>query len=187
MPRTRRHRRTFNTPGHAHALTVSCYRGYRFLEAERTCAWLAEAIEAARKELQFMLWAYVFMPNHAHLLILPRHNPYDISAIRKRIKAPVASRAIAFLEQRAPEWIPRITRRRGAKVERLFWQSGGGYDRNLIEPSTLMATLDYIHMNPVRWALAERAADWKWSSASWYAGSSDCPLRPDAIPADWLD
>ena len=29
-------------------------------------------------------------------------------------------------------------------------ESGGGYDRNVTEPKTLTATIDYIHMNPVR-------------------------------------
>jgi putative transposase len=28
--------------------------------------------------------------------------------------------------------------------------------------------LDYIHQNPVRADLVERAADWPWSSARWY-------------------
>jgi putative transposase len=187
MQPKRRHRRTFNEPGHAHALTFSCYHGYHFLAAESTCRWLGGAIDAARKEFDFQLWAYVFMPDHAHLLVFPRRKQYDVAEIRKAIKSPVAKRAIRYLEERAPDWIPKITRRRGQKVERLFWQGGGGYDRNLVEPATLLATIDYIHMNPVRRGLADAARDWKWSSASWFAGRSDCLLVPDPIPPDWLD
>src|SRR5262249_17301291 len=56
------------------------------------------------------------------------------------------------------------------RVERLFWQSGGGFVRNIVEPRTLMAMIDCIHMNPVRRGLVERPTDWKWSSAGWYAG-----------------
>ena len=86
----RRHRRNYNDPGHAHALTFSCYHGYLFLQAERTCRWLAEAIEQARNELDFDLWAYVFMPEHAHLIVHPRPNEYDIARIRQAIKEPAA-------------------------------------------------------------------------------------------------
>jgi putative transposase len=48
-------RRSFNEPGHAHELTFTCYRRFQFLAAERTCGWLAEAIESARAELDFAL------------------------------------------------------------------------------------------------------------------------------------
>jgi len=150
MRQQRRHRRTFNEPGHAHALTFSCYQRYRFLEVERTRYWLASAIDAARAKLEFHPWAYVFMPEHVHLLVFPCRRQYDLAEIAKAIKSPVAKRAIRYLEEHAPVWIPKITRRRGRKTERLFWQSGGGYDRNLIEPATLLATIEYIHMNPVR-------------------------------------
>ena len=187
MHHQRRHRRTFNEPGHVHALTFSCYQGYQFLSAERTCRWLAGSIDAARKKFDFQLWAYVFMPEHAHLLVFPNRREYDIAAIRRAIKSPVAKRAIRYLEVHAPGWIPKITRRRGQIAERLFWQSGGGYDRNLIEPTTLLTTIDYIHMNPVRRRLIISAADWKWSSASWFEGNRDVPLIPDAIPPDWLN
>jgi putative transposase len=120
---------------------------------------LAGAIDAARKKLDFRLWEYVFMPDHAHVVILPSRKQYDIAAIQRAIKSPVAKRAIRFLEEQQPNWIPRITRRRGQKIERLFWQSGGGYDRNLIEPSTLRATIEYIHLNPVRAGLVGSASD----------------------------
>ena len=86
----------------------------------------------------------------------------------------------------APEWLPRITRRRGQRVERLFWQSGGGFDRNVTEPRTLMAMIDDIHLNPVRRGLVERTSDWHWSSAGWYEGKATCPLVPDQIPPEWV-
>ena len=46
----RRHRKNYNEPGDAHALTFSCYKGHQFLKAERTCQWLKEAIDVARAE-----------------------------------------------------------------------------------------------------------------------------------------
>jgi len=180
------HRRNFNDPGHAHELTFSCYHRFPFLKADRTCLWLAEAIDAARQKFAFDLWDYVFMPDHMHLIIHPRQVEYDIAAIRAAIKRPVGLKAIAFLESEAPHWLKKITRRRGSRIERLFWQSGGGYDRNITEPATLMAMIDYLHLNPVRRGLAERAVDWKWSSAAWFILNSVVPFVPDRIPPEWM-
>lgn len=187
MGRNRRHRRNYNIPGHAHELTFSCYRRYPFLTADRTCHWLVESIEDARREWQFDLWAWVFMPEHVHLLVRPLRTDAKIELIRKAIKAPVGLRAISYLEEHAPEWLPRITRQRGDRIERLFWQSGGGYDRNADEPRTLQEMIDYIHLNPVRRGLVARAEDWWWSSAAWYLRGGDCPLVPDPIPPEWIN
>ncbi|WP_445013644.1 REP-associated tyrosine transposase [Paludisphaera borealis] len=178
-------RGSYNEAGHAHELTFTCCRRYRFLSSERTCLWLSEAIEAARIRLDFSLWGFVFMPEHVHLVLWPRRPSYDISAILKAIKEPVGRQAVAHLVEFAPEWLPRITRRRGNREERLFWQSGGGYDRNIREPRVLTSMMDYVHQNPVRRGLVERAADWRWSSAGWYEDAPSCDLMPDPIPPEW--
>ena len=187
MSASRGHRRNCNDQGHAHELTFSCYKGFQFLAAERTCRWLAEAIEEARVEWRFDLWSYVFMPEHAHLIVHPRDASYDIAEIRASIKAPVGRKAIRFLVENAPHWLARITRKRGKKTERLFWQSGGGYDRNVIEPQTLVKMIDYIHLNPVRRGLVEKPEQWQWSSAAWYLLGAEVPIIPDQIPYYWMD
>lgn len=46
--------------------------------------------------------------------------------------------------------------------------------------------IDYIHLNPVRKELVERASQWKWSSAGWFEGRPVNDLEPDPIPRDWL-
>jgi putative transposase len=184
---SRRHRRRFNLPGHAHSLTFSCYSRIPFLDSERTCLWLRDAIDEARVEQAFELWAYVFMPEHVHLLVHPRRVDYDIALILQAIKEPVGRRAIGFLERHSRVWLRRVTRQRGNRVERLFWQSGGGYDRNIETPAVLQAEIQYIHMNPVRRGLVQRAVDWKWSSAGHYELGIHGPLAIDPIPWDWVN
>ncbi|MGI9427668.1 MAG: transposase, partial [Bythopirellula sp.] len=151
------------------------------------CNWLADSIEHARQEHGLELWAYVFMPEHVHLLNHPTTAEYDIAQIHKSIKSPLGSRAIKYLLAEAPQWIPKITRQRGERTERLFWQSGGGYDRNVVEPATLANMIDYIHMNPVRRGLVERPELWRWSSAAWYLCGDKIPIEVDPIPLDWRD
>src|SRR5205085_1578343 len=109
----------------------SCYQRFQFLRAERTCLWLAEAIERARSKHEFALWAYVFMPEHVHLIIYPRGSAYEMRRITSGIKLSVGRRAIHYLETQNSPWLECISRKRGTRQERVFWQSGGGYDRNI--------------------------------------------------------
>ena len=97
------------------------------------------------------------MPDHAHLIVYPTRADYDMGAILRAIKGPVGASAIAYLRAEAPEWLSRISITRGGRTERLFWQSGGGYDRNVTNGKTLLAMIDYLHANPVRKGLCERA------------------------------
>ncbi|MGE3818636.1 MAG: transposase [Isosphaeraceae bacterium] len=174
-------RRSHDEPGHAHELTFSCHRGFRFLSADRTRLWLADAIEGMRASLDVAVWAYVFIPEHVHLIVWPRRPDAKVSAILKAVKEPVARRATSYLTRHAPDWLPKITDR-GC---RHFWLPGGGYDRNVHEPGTLQAMIDYVHLNPVRRGLVERPADWRWSSAAWYERSERGPLTIDPIPPEW--
>ena len=178
-------RRAYNDPGHAHELTFSCYHRNCFLERERTCLWLADAINSAREALEFSLWAYGCMPEHVHLVICPRRAQYDISIILKENKNPVGRKAIAWLRREAPEWLDRIREKRGPKSEHHFWQPGGGYDRNITEPSTLSKMIDYLHENPIRRGLVQRDVDWKWSSEGWFEQKGKNSLKPDPVPPEW--
>jgi putative transposase len=178
-------RRNHNVPGHAHELTFTCFRRYQFLAAERCCVWLSDAIDKSKQKWDFAVWAFVFMPEHAHLIVWPRQPVHEMRKILQSIKQPVGQRAVTYLKSNSPEWLPRITHRRGGSTEQLFWQSGGGYDRNIDAPKTLWAMIDYIHMNPGRRGLVARAADWKWSSAGWFEGMPTEAPAPDRIPPDW--
>src|SRR5438094_609784 len=144
-----RRRPVFNEFGHAHELTFSCHRRFQFLKAERTCLWLADALDQARKELDFDVWAYVFMPEHVHLVVYPRTANHDIPMILKAIKEPVGRNAIKYVRAEAPEWLPRIAMQHGRRTEYRFWEAGGGYDRNITNPKTLKSMIDYLHNNPV--------------------------------------
>jgi putative transposase len=179
--------RGYNEPGHAHELTFSCYQRFSFLSKKRTCEWLAAAIATARTELNYSLWAYVFMPDHVHLIIFPNEREYNVSEFLKQLKEPVSRQAVQYLKTEAPEWLPRIRVRRGQRSEHHFWQSGRGHDRNIDSARTLQKMIEYIHLNPVRKQFVEQACDWKWSSAGWFEGRALNGLEPDPIPADWLE
>ena len=51
----------YNDPGHAHALTFSCFKRQSFLSKDGSRKWLIEAIDRARFKHRFHIWAYVIM------------------------------------------------------------------------------------------------------------------------------
>ena len=154
------------------------------LSKDRTRQWFIEALDKARNKLHFKLWAYVIMPEHVHVLLLPLAPGAEIAPILKAVKQSVSRKAIAHLRANAPEWLERlkVTRPTG-RVEHRFWQQGGGYDRNINNPATARKVIEYIHNNPVRRGLVDTPTEWEWSSARWYAGETDVKLRIDSHSA----
>jgi putative transposase len=177
------HRKTcqrFNDPGHAHFLTFSCFRRQPFLANDRAGGWLVDAVDRAREKHRFHVWAYVVMPEHVHLLVWPTEAAYDISAILNSIKQSVAKRALAFVPRTAPAFLTRMEDRQpSGETHYRFWQRGGGYDRNIVEETTLYRLIEYLHANPVRRGLCARPEDWHWSSAADFVGVRVGPLRLD--------
>ena len=131
------------------------------------------------------------MPNHVHLILWPRTRTFRLATVLAAIKLPVSRRSVAFVTRHAPAFAPNMldVQPNGRSAYR-FWQRGGGYDRDLCEPATIHATINYIHANPVRAGLVERPELWRWSSAAFYFGMGRSPLVPDvdsipAPPAHW--
>ena len=85
VPGVRKTRRTYNTYGHAREITFSCFRRMPLLSRDRTRQWLVEAIDKARARLSFDVWAYVVMPEHVHILLLPRNESAEIAPILQAI------------------------------------------------------------------------------------------------------
>ena len=121
--------------------------GPRWLEESRIAACVEDAILRGEKPLaQYLLHAYVVMPNHVHLLISPQ---LPISRIMRGIKGVSARDA------------NRILGRKG----KIFWQDES-YDHWVRDEEQFGKILFYIEYNPVGVGLVKRPEEWKWSSAS---------------------
>jgi putative transposase len=124
------------------------------------------------------------MPEHVHVIVCPQEKHNEVRLIRTALKVPVQRKALAFLRREAPAYLCRLRNEQpNGEAHYRFWQRGGGYDRNIIDPATLRTMIDYIHHNPVRRGLVSRPTDWVWSSARFYEGLQDVPLRMDPLPA----
>ncbi len=166
-------------PGQIHFLTFSCFGCQPFLTRERCCQWLADALIKGQERKLFKLWAYVFMPEHVHL-ILKSSDETPISRILTSIKSPIAKKAVHWVKTNSPEFLSRMEDRQpNERCCHRFWQRGPGYDRNLRSPTDIRAKIRYIHANPVRRGLVEQAEDWIWSSSRIWKTGEKGPIPID--------
>ncbi len=176
----RKTRKAWNDPGHAHFLTYSCFRRWPLLSRDRSRMWVIDALEHARRQQNLLLWAYVIMPEHVHVLLFPNEPAYEIRHVLVALKRPVSNAARDYLRNTGEQaWLKRLTVRYPSREVFRFWQPGGGYDRNILHEKSVAEVIDYIHGNPVRRELVSKPTDWSWSSARYWEGWGDVPIRMD--------
>ncbi|MBX3180905.1 MAG: transposase, partial [Candidatus Hydrogenedentes bacterium] len=174
----RRTHHPWNNPGEAHYLTFSCFKKRAFLARDRTRQYFLDALASARTRHLFDLWAYVIMPTHAHLLLFPRREHYDMGAIETSIKLSVSRRAMAYLRKHNPDGLRHLATGHIHTPYR-FWTSGNGYDQNLVALNEARNMATYIHNNPVCAGLCTEAEAWPWSSAREWIEEGSGPLSID--------
>ncbi len=160
-------------------MTFSCFHGQPLFTKERSCLWMLDALKFGKLQGKFDLWAYVIMPEHVHVVLLP-HIGVKISQILSTLKQSVAKRAIIWLQENSPEFLLKLEDRQpnGYRSHR-FWQRGGGYDRNLRSVADIYEKIEYIHNNPVRRGLVQHACDWPWSSCRTWEKGGEEPIAID--------
>ena len=163
----------------AYRLTFRCYQGLPLLSSDRTKHWFLNALRRARDRHDFLLRAYVLMPEHAHVLLVPR-DPKALDEICRSIKIPVARRARAFLTANHPDRLERLkVTRPSGRVEFRLWENQCVEDRAVVMPAAATSVIEHMHQNPVRRGIVHTATEWTWSSARWSAGIGEVPLRMD--------
>jgi len=188
------HRKTVrrgHEPGDCHELTFSCYRRMPLLTNDIWRRMLAESLDRALLGYRFRLVAFVFMPEHVHLLVYPEGPEPRLDLLLKAIKRPFSTRIKRMLAEARSPLLERLTvRERPGVTAFRFWQEGGGYDRDLRTEAAVVAAIDYIHLNPVRRGLCDRTTRWKWSSAGFFHGPDDFadPDLPEVsgLPAEFF-
>jgi putative transposase len=175
----------FDIEGDAHHLTFSCFQCLPLFSKDRSRDWMLQALQLGRKKRQFDLWAYVIMPEHVHVVLLPLSG-VKMSSILTTIKQSVSKRALIWLQDNASEYLKHLEDKQpnGNRCYR-FWQRGGGYDRNLRSIWDIHEKIEYIHANPVRRGLTKTPEEWAWSSCLAWESGEDVPIAIDrnSLPA----
>ena len=175
----------YHEPGDLHELTFSCYRRITLLTNNTIREKLARTIDAAGEKYRISLVAFVFMPEHLHLLVWPHDDDPAIDHYLRDVKLPVSVFQKKLLVANRSRLLQRLTVPSGVdRGQFRFWQEGPGYDRNLQTCEAVQSSMDYIHENPWKRRLVRSILDWRWSSAKFYAteGQHHDPLLPKITP-----
>ena len=153
---------------------------------------LSESINRAVDRHSYRLAAFVYMPEHVHLVVYRIDGVSGIQDLLRAIKRPYSYRIKQLLIEAGSPLLEKLTIRQRPGVQTFrYWQEGPGYDRNLTQPKTVLSSVDYLHLNPVRRGLCDSAVDWRWSSAKHYVGERlpEDPLLPmvHGLPPEFYD
>ena len=143
------HLKRYQTEGHYHFITFSCYRRLPYLDSDRARILFEEALEKLRRRHGFYLFGYVLMPEHVHLL-LGEPKLHSLATTLSVLKRETSK----LLKGDRPR----------------FWQTRY-YDFNVFTQDKFVEKIEYIHGNPVTRGLADKPEDWPWSSSRhWSTG-----------------
>ncbi len=104
------------------------------------------------------IWAYCLMPNHIHVVAVPR-SPESLA------------RALGHTQWQFAQWLNRRTRRTGHLWENRFYSCP-------LDQAHLWCAARYVERNPVRAGMVECCEDFRWSSAR-----AHCFETPDSLLA----
>ena len=144
-----------------------------------------KALDEARKSGGFLLFAYVIMPDHLHLLT---DQPKTSADVLRCVKGITGRREIDFLKEH--HYQSSLAKLRHEEWKRKHRYSLWQQEKNvfsIFSEGIFMRKVNYIHLNPVRAQLVDRAIDYHWSSArTWQRiRNEDEPLMVDSDHIAW--
>jgi putative transposase len=143
------------------------------------------ALDEARTSGGFAIYAYVIMPDHFHALTDSFLKP---SKILQYINGIISRRVIDHLKARGHNAsLRKLQRESGARGHRYSLWEHHNNALPIFSEDMFMQKLNYIHQNPVKAGLVERAEDYRWSSARIWKGEAleDEPLMVDIDRIAW--
>jgi putative transposase len=135
-------------PGLPHHVTQRGNGRQRVFFSDGDYALYRDLLSASCKRARVACWAWVAMPNHVHLILVP----HDADGLRFAL-APVHRYYAGVIHAR---------RKRTGH----FWQ--GRLGAVVMDETHLAEAFRYVLLNPVRARLAKKPEQWPWSSARAY-------------------
>lgn len=144
-------KRGLRRPPHVDAGRVPYFVSTRAHQSRRVFVGAAARIAVGELRDQhdrrgFLLLAFVFMPDHAHFVVVPSDSS-NISGTMRIIKGSIARRINQHLDTSGP-----------------IWQEGF-FDRVARTREQLHAYIEYVHQNPVAARMVDDASAYPYSSA----------------------
>jgi len=136
-------------------------------------------LDQSRQANRFKLLAYVIMPEHIHLVFLPRIEE-DVGRMIGKLKLDISTQLLTPLIDSRHPLASKLTVTRNGLHRRVFWQRRC-FDHNCRNEKSIFAKMNYCHRNPVTRGLVINAEDWIWSSCRFYMGLDNILLAMDSL------
>jgi REP element-mobilizing transposase RayT len=137
---------------------------------------IIESLDYCIKNKGMILYGYVIMSNHIHLIIQSEDGKLsDLIRDFKKFTAKNILDKIQAVPESRKEWMLERFKLAAEKHTRnknyQFWQYGN-HAEEIYSNKFMWSKLDYIHLNPVRAGLVEKTSHYIYSSASNYINDS---------------
>ena len=150
-----------NTP--AYYLTSVTHSRLPIFRTDLIKQIVCNSLDEARQSAGIMIFAYVIMPDHLHLISDSKRNSSDVLRFTNGI---IAHRIIQYLKENGYESSLerlRVTDRGRGHMHSVFEHHSNRFE--IYGENTMMQKVNYIHFNPIRAELVEHPNDYLYSSA----------------------
>ena len=130
---------------------------------------MTNSLTFCRQNKGVKVFAYVIMDNHLHLVV----SGTNLSNTIKDFKRHTAREIIKLAQNEERDWLLNqfkfFRKKHKTESDYQIWQECY-HPKQIISEEMLRQKIEYIHHNPVRTGLVDRAEDWVYSSARNYLG-----------------
>ncbi|MCL4304117.1 MAG: transposase [Anaerolineae bacterium] len=158
-------------PDHLYFVTTKAVDYAHLLQRDLVKRLLVDVLDCMHLRQQLLLYAFVIMPTHIHLIarFLPEKPVNDwIRDYKKHVADRLIRQYQVENNQQALSFLAdKVTRPDKQKYK--VWEDGYNA-KDIFSPEFLRQKMEYVHYNPCQphWRLVADPAEYMWSSARFY-------------------
>jgi putative transposase len=140
---------------------------------------LAKSLNYCIKKKGLVVYGYVFMTNHIHLILDVTDSNYPLESIIRDFKRHTTKFIYKYLKKdhrKYLHWVVLNTFSKKITNQKQIWKSGN-WPIEINNDNIFYQKLEYIHNNPVKKGTVRSSNDWVYSSANIYDGEKDNPVN----------
>ena len=146
-------------PSCCYIVTAGTYRKAHLFDTPSKRDIVLQHLMTEAHRFGWELQAWAVLANHYHFVATAPTNPESLSKFLRSLHSKTA------IETNRIDGSP------GRKVWWQFW------DTCITDERSYFARLHYVHQNPARHGLVEKAEDYQWCSMRWFLREGDNALR----------
>ncbi|CAN5130171.1 hypothetical protein BH23BAC3_BH23BAC3_33310 [soil metagenome] len=152
-----------------HFITSSVVEGYPIFSDPKAAEVLLNALKFLQIQRDTILYSYVIMENHIHLIV----QSDELSKKIQAFKSWTARNIIEVFKDNGNYYqlykLKKARQHSHTDSIHQLWQQGF-HPKQIIGDKMMIQKIEYIHNNPVKRGFVDHAEDWRYSSARNYMG-----------------